>query len=91
MGQIAELKWELFLPLSAGNYSFSVGVANKAYGRDAFEEYLLLAHDVEVLKVMPNNSSIIYSGVFNMKPKVTIQEKSSTATGTHQAYSICTN
>lgn len=73
-GQIAELIWEFFFPLSAGDYSFSVGVANKGYGRDAFEEYLLMAHDIEVLKVIPNNSAIVYSGVFNMKPKIKIQE-----------------
>ena len=41
-GQIAELTWEFFVPLSAGDYSFSVGVANKGYGKDAFEEYLLM-------------------------------------------------
>jgi len=73
-GQIAELVWEFFFPLSAGDYSFSVGVANKGYGKDAFEEYLLMAHDIEVLKVIPNDSAIIYSGVFNMKPKIKIQE-----------------
>lgn len=73
-GQIAELTWEFFVPLSAGDYSFSVGVANKGYGKDAFEEYLLMAHDVEVLKVIPNDNAIIYSGVFNMKPKIKIQE-----------------
>lgn len=73
-GQIAELIWEFFFPLSAGDYSFSVGVANKGYGRDAFEEYLLMAHDIEVLKVIPNSSTIVYSGVFNMKPKIKIQE-----------------
>jgi ABC-type polysaccharide/polyol phosphate transport system ATPase subunit len=73
-GQIAELTWEFFVPLSAGDYSFSIGVANKGYGKDAFEEYLLMAHDVEVLKVIPNDNAIIYSGVFNMKPKIKIQE-----------------
>lgn len=73
-GQIAELTWEFFFPLSAGDYSFSVGVANKGYGRDAFEEYLLMAHDIEVLKVIPNSNAIVYSGVFNMKPKIKIQE-----------------
>ncbi|HWQ48863.1 MAG TPA: ABC transporter ATP-binding protein [Methanosarcina sp.] len=73
-GQIAELIWEFFFPLSAGDYSFSVGVANKGYGRDAFEEYLLMAHDIEVLKVIPNSNAIVYSGVFNMKPKIKIQE-----------------
>lgn len=73
-GQVAELIWEFFFPLSAGDYSFSVGVANKGYGRDAFEEYLLMAHDIEVLKVIPNSSAIVYSGVFNMKPKIKIQE-----------------
>ncbi|AKB53545.1 MULTISPECIES: ABC transporter ATP-binding protein [Methanosarcina] len=75
-GQIAELIWEFFIPLSAGDYSFSVGVANKGYGKDAFEEYLLMAHDIEVLKVIPNDSAIIYTGVFNMKPKIKIQKGS---------------
>lgn len=74
-GQIAELTWEFLFPLSAGDYSFSVGVANKGYGRDAFEEYLLMAHDIEVLKVIPNSNAIVYSGVFNMKPKIEIQER----------------
>lgn len=74
-GQIAELTWEFLFPLSAGDYSFSVGVANKGYGRDAFEEYLLMAHDIEVLKVIPNSNAIVYSGVFNMKPKIKIQER----------------
>jgi ABC-type polysaccharide/polyol phosphate transport system ATPase subunit len=73
-GQVAELIWEFFFPLSAGDYSFSVGVANKGYGRDAFEEYLLMAHDIEVLKVIPNSNAIVYSGVFNMKPKIKIQD-----------------
>jgi len=73
--QIAELTWEFLFPLSAGDYSFSVGVANKGYGRDAFEEYLLMAHDIEVLKVIPNSNAIVYSGVFNMKPKIEIQER----------------
>jgi lipopolysaccharide transport system ATP-binding protein len=63
-GQIAKITYEMKIPLSAGNYSISVGVANKGYGRGSFEEYLLMAHDVEILEVLSKDDSIIYSGVF---------------------------
>ena len=73
-GQIVKITYEMKIPLSAGNYSLSVGVANKGYERGSFEEYLLMAHDVDILNVvLLTDDAIIYSGVFNMKPKIKIQ------------------
>lgn len=61
------------VPLSAGNYSISIGVANKGYDRGSFEEYLLQTHDVDILKVVSKDDSIIYSGIFNMNPQVSVK------------------
>ncbi|AKB49880.1 ABC transporter [Methanosarcina barkeri str. Wiesmoor] len=72
-GQNIKITYEMKIPLSAGNYSISIGVANSGYDRGSFEEYLLLAHDVDILKVISRNDSIIYSGVFNMSPQVSVK------------------
>jgi lipopolysaccharide transport system ATP-binding protein len=72
-GQAVKITYEMEVPLSAGDYSISVGVANKGYDRGSFEEYLLLAHDIDILKVISKNDSIIYSGVFNMNPQVSVK------------------
>ncbi|MDT0137638.1 ABC transporter ATP-binding protein [Acidovorax sp. PRC11] len=60
--------------LRAGEYSFSVGVANRGFARSEFEEYSLLMHDVEQLKVVESKDSIAYGGVFNMNPSVTVED-----------------
>ena len=67
-GQIAKIEWIMNFPLYAGTYTFSVGVANRGFNFGSFEEYLLLCHDVEIIKVLSNSQSILYSGVFNLKP-----------------------
>ena len=59
--------------LRAGEYSFSVGLANRGFGRSEFEEYSLLMHDVEQLKVVESTEAIAYGGIFNMKPDVTVE------------------
>lgn len=72
-GQTVKVTYEMKMPLSSGNYSLSVGVANKGYDRGSFEEYLLMAHDVEILNVISNDEVITYSGVFNMNPQVSVR------------------
>jgi ABC-type polysaccharide/polyol phosphate transport system ATPase subunit len=69
-GQFAKIEWVMDCPLYAGTYSFSVGIANRGFNIGSFEEYLFLGHDVEIIKVLSNSQSILYSGVFNMKPLV---------------------
>ena len=71
--QIATITFFLNIPLSPGNYTVSVGVANKGNGVGTFEEYLLFIQDAELLKVTPNPKAILYSGIFNINPRVTIK------------------
>ena len=71
--QIVKITYEFICNLHADSYSVSIGVANKGKGRGLFEEYLLLIHDVDVLKVIENSDAIIYSGFSNLNPRVSIQ------------------
>lgn len=73
--QIVKIEWNVNLPLSPGTYSFSVGVANKGFDRGSFEEYSLLAHDVEIINILINKKSILYGGVLNLKPSICILNK----------------
>jgi lipopolysaccharide transport system ATP-binding protein len=70
---IAKVEFLMEFPLAAGTYSFSIGVANKGFASGSFDEYLLLIHDIDVIKVISNSQSIMYSGIFNMKPLLKIQ------------------
>ncbi len=72
-GQMVKIEWVMDFPLSPGTYSFSVGVANKGFDRGSFEEYLLLIHDIDTIKVLSNMHSIVYSGILNMKPLIKVQ------------------
>lgn len=56
-------------------YSVSLGVAYGGYDKGSFKEYLLLARDVFIIKVIENLNSILYSGYYNMKPHLIIHYK----------------
>jgi lipopolysaccharide transport system ATP-binding protein len=71
--QIANVEFQMNFPLVAGTYSFSIGVANKGFDLASFTEYLLLIHDIDTIQVLSNTQSIFYSGIFNMKPELTIK------------------
>lgn len=58
--------------LRAGQYSFSIGVADKGFSKSEFEEYSLLMHDVDQIQVYDAADAIFYGGIFNMKPTVSI-------------------
>ena len=58
--------------LRAGQYSFSIGVANRGFARSEFEEYSLLMHDVEQLQVVESPTAASYGGIFNMNPAVSV-------------------
>lgn len=59
--------------LRAGQYSFSIGVANRGFARSEFEEYSLLMHDVEQLQVIESSTATFYGGIFNMNPAVSLE------------------
>ena len=69
-GQTAKIEWIMNFPLFSGTYSFSVGVANRGFDRGSFEEYLLLIHEVDIIKVLSKQDAITYAGVFNITPTV---------------------
>ena len=71
-GSLVTVSFELNFNLRAAQYSFSIGVANRGFGRSEFEEYSLLMHDVEQLQVVESPNAAYYGGVFNMNPTVMI-------------------
>jgi ABC-type polysaccharide/polyol phosphate transport system ATPase subunit len=71
-GQIVRIKFQMNFPLVAGTYSFTIGVANKPISIGSYEEWLLLIHDVDSIKVLSRNDGVIVEGIFNMKPQVFI-------------------
>jgi len=73
-GQHITVTFEMRCPLAPGDYPISLGVAEKGFDHGSFEEYILILQDIEILKVLSNNQSIIFSGVFNMHPKVRVQQ-----------------
>jgi ABC-type polysaccharide/polyol phosphate transport system ATPase subunit len=73
-GSVVNVTFNLEFNLAAGDYSFSIGVANKGIGRSEFEEYSLLMHDVEQIAVSESTNALIYGGVFNMRPNVVIEQ-----------------
>lgn len=72
MGKRVMIQFRFKFNLKAGQYSFSVGVAEKGFSRSEFEEYSLLMHDVEQIQVLESPDAIYYGGIFNMNPAVTV-------------------
>jgi ABC-type polysaccharide/polyol phosphate transport system ATPase subunit len=73
-GELARITFKFQCNLYQGDYSITIGVADKCYNKGSFEQYLLLSHDVSIIKVIENKQSIKYGGVFNMNPDVRVDE-----------------
>jgi lipopolysaccharide transport system ATP-binding protein len=73
MGKVVTVRFRFNFNLRAGQYSFSIGVANRGFSRSEFEEYSLLMHDVEQIQVVESADADFYGGIFNMRPTVTTQ------------------
>jgi lipopolysaccharide transport system ATP-binding protein len=71
-GKEVVVRFSFAFNLKAGQYSFSVGVADKGFSRSEFEEHSLLMHDVEQIQVLEARDAIFYGGIFNMKPDVSV-------------------
>ena len=72
IGKEVLVRFNFNFNLRAGQYSFSVGVADKGFSRSEFEEYSLLMHDVEQIQVIEATDADFYGGIFNMRPTVSI-------------------
>ncbi|MBD2150104.1 ABC transporter ATP-binding protein [Pseudanabaena sp. FACHB-1277] len=71
---LVEVIFEFKLPLFEGEYTITVGAANKGKGQWSFEEGLLQVYDSCLLKVSKNQESIIWFGLVNLSPSVRIQK-----------------
>jgi ABC-type polysaccharide/polyol phosphate transport system ATPase subunit len=71
-GQLYIVRFRMNFNVSPGQYSFSVGVANRGFSRSEFEENSLLMHDVEQIEVHAAKGAINYGGVYNMDPDLQI-------------------
>jgi ABC-type polysaccharide/polyol phosphate transport system ATPase subunit len=74
INEIVKVTFAFKCNLSPGDYSICIGVANKGYDRGSFEEYPLIVHDAGILTVVVNEKQIMYDGIYNMMPKVFIND-----------------
>ena len=71
-----ELIFKFEVPISVGEYTISVGVADIGYGEGSFRRTLVYSHNVAQFKVLINKESILWSGIVNLKPSF-LKQKSS--------------
>jgi ABC-type polysaccharide/polyol phosphate transport system ATPase subunit len=69
---IAKIIFKMKIPLTSGNYSISIGVGNAGFGTGSFNEHLFLVHDIDILKVVSSKDSILFGGVVNLNPSVSV-------------------
>jgi len=70
-----EVTYTVKCPLVAGEYTISFGVSNQGYGGGSFEEYILLVHDINSFTVLQNPDDILFAGVVNLFPELTVINK----------------
>lgn len=63
------------VPLVAGEYTITIGVADSGAGEDQFKRALVLKHNTAVLKVLKNQDAITWSGAVNLNPRVEIRKQ----------------
>jgi lipopolysaccharide transport system ATP-binding protein len=71
-GKEVLVRFKFNFNVRAGQYSFSVGVANNGFSLSEFSEYSLLMHDVEQIQVAEATDADYYGGIFNLKPTVSV-------------------
>jgi hypothetical protein len=71
---IVHAQFLMNFPLAQGDYSFSLGIADKEIGQGLYEDYHLMLHDLKIIHVLSNKNAIGFSGIYNMKPSLTIIE-----------------
>ncbi len=71
---LVEVYFNFSVPLSDGEYTITLGVANKGVGQWSFEEAILRIYNVCILKVTQNHDSSIWFGLVNLLPTVSIEK-----------------
>jgi lipopolysaccharide transport system ATP-binding protein len=71
-GEIITAICSLNLPLSPGDYSICIGVANGACDFGIFEEYCLFIQDVAMIKIIQNSKKTRFGGLVNLNAEMDI-------------------
>ncbi|MDM9585000.1 MULTISPECIES: ABC transporter ATP-binding protein [unclassified Nostoc] len=73
-GTLLEICFKFKVPLMEGEYTITFGVADSAIGESLFQRTLVYAHNVAALKVLRNKDSILWSGIVNLSPSISIHK-----------------
>ncbi|MFN6484071.1 MULTISPECIES: ABC transporter ATP-binding protein [unclassified Nostoc] len=73
-GTLLEICFQFKVPLMEGEYTITFGVADSAIGESLFQRTLVYAHNVAALKVLRNKNSILWSGIVNLSPSISIHK-----------------
>ena len=71
---VVEVVFSFGLPLFEGEYTITVGAANKGKGQWSFEEGLLQVYNSCLIKVIRNQQSITWFGIVNLCPSVSVEK-----------------
>ncbi|PHM09245.1 ABC transporter ATP-binding protein [Nostoc sp. 'Peltigera malacea cyanobiont' DB3992] len=71
---LLEIRFKFKVLLFEGEYTITLGIADGVMGESSFKRTLLYAHDVAVLKVLRNKDSILWSGIVNLCPTISINK-----------------
>lgn len=71
---LLEICFKFKVPLVEGEYTITLGIADGVIGESSFKRTLLYAHNVAVLKVLRNKDSILWSGIVNLCPSISINK-----------------
>lgn len=68
-GTAIEARFLFKVPLSPGDYTITLGVAEGGIGKYEFQRLLLMLQDTMTLKVLPNPDTILWAGLVNLSPQ----------------------
>lgn len=71
---LLEIRFKFKVPLVEGEYTITLGIADVVIGESSFKRTLLYAHNVAVLKVLRNKDSILWSGIVNLCPSISVNK-----------------
>jgi lipopolysaccharide transport system ATP-binding protein len=71
---LLEIRFKFKVLLFEGEYTITLGIADGVMGESSFKRTLVYAHDVAMLKVLRNKDSILWSGIVNLCPTISINK-----------------
>ncbi|BAS56439.1 MULTISPECIES: ABC transporter ATP-binding protein [Leptolyngbya] len=77
-GSSIEARFQFHLPLLAGDYTITIGIAEGGFSEHQFKRVLTMLHNTAVLKILQNPNAILWAGIVNLNPTFEIYRSSST-------------